>query len=158
MLCPMLWTEEPHLIPQPPWLGRALVCLLDLQLNTRGGSEHQKGFPITWHFCHGIPMCWAMCHALGLRADGNTMVAALRELLKGTRYQKIIHNLCISNSQYVNMCKMGVPGVGGESFAPGKTETTSWRRCHEKWIYNILNLPDKTRQSRMFIIIYTHRQ
>ena len=41
MLRPMLWTEEPHLIPWPPWLGRALVCLLDLQLNTRGGSEHQ---------------------------------------------------------------------------------------------------------------------
>ena len=86
MLRPMLWTEEPHLIPWPPWLGRALVCLLDLQLNTRGGSEHQTGFPTTWHFCHGIPMCWAMCHALGLRADGNTMVAALRELLKDTRY------------------------------------------------------------------------
>ena len=34
----------------------------------------------------GSPCVGGICHALGLRADENTTVAALGELLKDTRY------------------------------------------------------------------------
>lgn len=122
----MLRTGGPHLAPRPPWVSGvvAFISLLKLQLKTRGSlwAPLWAGeLAITWRLCSGIPHVFSYVLSPRVRGrwercSGGTWEA--HGLLKDLDTQ-MIHDLCISNSQYVNTCKMGVPGGGRNSSVLG---------------------------------------
>lgn len=123
--------------PMPPWIEEsgALVCLLDLQHNTRAGFWTPCRLPFTRHLCSGIPHVFSYVPSPGVGAEGSNMVAALWELtMLGGHLHMGWSASCLSNSQSVNACKMGVPRVGGDAFILGETEIIFCRRCHLKCI------------------------